>query len=251
MISLTSLALLPELAAVVEEAAAAALDKADVEAVVPVISESWVWTAARAVSTVAIAEVTAVTCSFRLVFSVSVQVREPAPEISLDKVATLVEDGESEAMVTSVFDLLMTSVHDVAVALVFLPLLLDAKLLILVLALPMAALLALRSPALARSLVDEEEQVEMREPASSSNFLQVLKAEVQFFRAAAMALASVDALQLFMALTVVLRESAVQHAQARAEVVLLAPKDFIKQDSAAVLKVFVRLSHSLRKVMLG
>ena len=100
----------------------------------------------------------------------------------------------------------MTSAHVVAVALVFLPLLLDAKLLILVLALPMAALLALRAPALASSLVEEEEQVEMREPASSSNFLQVLKAEVQFFRAAAMALASVDALHFFMALTVVLKE---------------------------------------------
>ena len=36
MISLTSLALLPELAAVVEDAAAAALDKDEVEAVVPV-----------------------------------------------------------------------------------------------------------------------------------------------------------------------------------------------------------------------
>ena len=47
------------------------------------------------------ADVIDVTWVVRDDFSSVVQVRDPAPEISLAKVATLVEEGESEAMVTT------------------------------------------------------------------------------------------------------------------------------------------------------
>lgn len=175
MRSLTSLSLLPELAAVEVEADVTREEEA---MVVPVRVESRVWTEDRALVTELMADSMEVTWVFMEVFSASVQVTvEGTSEISLAS-AEMSAVGFCETLVDKAAALVRISAQLVAVARTLLPeVLLELdKLLIFSLAADRLALLAARVVALAVSLVESWAHAMMAGIASSSYFLHTLKA---------------------------------------------------------------------------
>ena len=115
-----------------------------------------------------------------------------------------------------------------ALVLILPELLLDARLLILVLAEVNESLLAFNVAALAVNLEVLWLQAIMAGMAPSSNFRHFPNAVVHFFKAAEMALASLGSLHIFIMLAVSLRAAPVQQVQASELVVAVAPKVLFK-----------------------
>ena len=126
-----------------------------------------------------------------------------------------------------------------------------ARLLILVLAAVMEALLAERVAALAvcSAVVVAQDMIAVM--ASSSYFLHTPKAAVHLLSCVVMALALLPVLQLFRECAVLFSFGPSQHPQASDTFVLEDPNDFPTQVPVSLMKLVTRLLHRLIKVVLG
>ena len=138
-----------------------------------------------------------------------------------------------------------------ALVLILPELLLDARLLILVLAAAMEALFAERIAALAVWADVEVTQDRIAVIASSSYFLQVPKAVLHLLSCLVMALALLLVLQLFSEWAVVFSLGPNQHPQASDTLVLEEPIDFPIHVPVSLMKLVTSLSHMAMKVVLG
>ena len=93
------------------------------------------------------------------------------------------------------------------------------------------------------SLLESELQDMMVVIASSSNFLQVEKADLQLLRPAAMALDSFEALHILAASTISVRLELVQQEQAMAGSTLDPPIDFERQSLAPAWNLAASSEH--------